>query len=94
MRACNYSLRSMLRRMRRFWAGGRQPFPYRTTEGLPVTHQEKSRSSPERFSNLAWTVSSCRLPQFNRISFRVVQAGEAAVAIRLRVKLDLDSCGS
>ena len=26
MRACNYSLRIMLPRMRRLWAGGRQPF--------------------------------------------------------------------
>ena len=59
-----------------------------------VNHQEKSRNSPERFSKLARAVSSCRLPQFNRISFRVAQAGEAAVGIRLRVNLDLDSGGS
>jgi hypothetical protein len=55
-------------------------------------HRADRRGFP--FSNLAWTVSSCRLPQFNRISFRVVQAGEAAVGIGLRVNLDLDSCGS
>ena len=40
-------------------------------------------------SNLAWTF---RLLQFDRISLRVVQAGEPAVGIRLRVNLDLDSC--
>jgi hypothetical protein len=56
--------------------------------------QEKFRNSPELFSNLAWSVSSCRLPQFDRISLRVMQAGEPAVGIRLRVNLDRDSCGS
>jgi len=45
-------------------------------------------------SNLACSVSSCRLPQFNRISFRVVQSGKPAVGIKLRVNLDLDFCGS
>ena len=33
-----------------------------------------------------------RLPQFDGISFRIVQASEAPVRIRLRVYLHLDSC--
>src|SRR6267142_3516585 len=60
--------------------------------GYPVT-QEKSRNRPELFSKLAWSGWLCRLPQFDRISLRVMQAGEPAVGIRLRVHLDLDSSG-
>src|SRR6266436_3758555 len=59
-------------------------------EGLPVT-QEKSRNSPRLFSKLAWSGWLCRLPQFDRISLRVMHAGKPAVGIRLRVNLDLDS---
>ncbi len=69
---------------RDFWLG--------ITSDLSVT-QEKSRNSPELFSKLAWSGWLCRLPQFDRISLRVMQAGEPAVGIRLRVNLDLDSCG-
>ena len=36
----------------------------------------------------------CGLPQFERISFRVMQAGEPAVGVGLGVDLDLDLCGS
>ena len=50
--------------------------------------------SIERLNNLAWSSHSSRLPQLDRISVRVMQAGETAVGIRLRVNLDRDSCGS
>ena len=60
------------------------------TAGLSLT-QEKSRSSPGLFSKLAWSGWLCRLPQFDRISLRVMHAGKPAVGIRLRVHLDLDS---
>src|ERR1700687_3721756 len=43
---------------------------------------------------LAWSSYSSRLPQLDRISLRVMQAGETAVGIRLRINLDRDSCGS
>src|ERR1700730_15437893 len=55
--------------------------------------QEKSRNSPELLCNLAFGVWNLRLPQFDRISLRVMQAGKPAVGIRLRVNLDLDSRG-
>ena len=70
---------------------GRQPFLYKIREGLPVT-QEKSRNSPELPSQLAWSVWSRSLPQFDRISLRVMHAGKPAGGIG-RVNLDLDSCG-
>ena len=54
--------------------------------------QEQSRNS-EPLCNLAFGVWNLRLPQFNRISLRVMHAGEPAVRIRLRVHLDLDSSG-
>jgi hypothetical protein len=60
------------------------------TPGCPVT-QEKSRNNPELLCNLAFGVWNLRLPQFDRISLRVMHAGKPAVGIRLRVNLDLDS---
>jgi hypothetical protein len=45
----------------------------------------------ELLCNLAFRVSNLRLPQFDRIPLRVMQAGEPAVGIRLRVNLHLDS---
>jgi hypothetical protein len=47
----------------------------------------------ELFSKLPRGGWLCRLPQFDRISLRVMHAGEPAVRIRLRVNLDLDSSG-
>jgi hypothetical protein len=52
----------------------------------------QSRNSPKLFSNLARSVWLCRLPQFDRISLRVMHAGKPAGGIG-RVNLDLDSCG-
>jgi hypothetical protein len=43
--------------------------------------------------NLAFRVWNFGLPQFDGIPLRVMQAGEPAVGIRLRVNLDLDSRG-
>ena len=59
-------------------------------EGLPVA-QEKFKNSPKVFRNLALSVWNLRLPQFDRIPLRVMQAGEPAVGIRLWVNLDRDS---
>jgi hypothetical protein len=72
---------------------GTNPTGQLVTSGLLVT-QEKSRNRPELFSKLAWGGWLCRLPQLDRISVRVVQAGEPTVGIRLRVNLDRDSSGS
>jgi len=36
IRGRNYSLRSMLERMQRFWVCCRQPLPHRITEGLRI----------------------------------------------------------
>src|SRR5580700_385245 len=60
---------------------------------LFAREQEKSRNSPELLCNLAFGVWNLRLPQFDRISLRVMHAGKPAVGIRLRVHLDLDSSG-
>ena len=76
--------------IRQFWASRRQLFPDPVMEESPVT-QEKLRNSPELFGNLAFGVWNLRLPQFDRISLRVVQASEPAVGIRLRVNVDRDS---
>jgi hypothetical protein len=57
---------------------------------LPVT-QEKSRNNPGLLCNLAFGVWNLRLPQFDRISLRVMHAGEPTVGIRLRVNLYRDS---
>jgi hypothetical protein len=73
------------------WFVGK-PEVIRLLSHLPVT-QEKSRNSPELLCDLAFGVWNLRLPQFDRISLRVMHAGEPAVGIRLRVNLDLDSCG-
>ena len=54
---------------------------------------EKFRNSPELLCNLAVSVWNLRLLQFDRISLRIMQAGEPAVGIRLRVNLDRDSRG-
>src|SRR5437879_348155 len=62
----------------------------RVMEELPIT-QEKSRNSPELLCNLAFGIWTLWLPQFDRISLRVMQASEPAVGIRLRVNLDRDS---
>jgi hypothetical protein len=43
------------------------------------------------FPDLAFRVLNLRLPQFDRIPLWVMQAGEPAVGIRLRVNLDRDS---
>ena len=56
----------------------------------PVT-QEKSKNSPRLFSKLVWSAGLCGLPQFDRISLRVMHAGKPAGGIG-RVNLDLDSC--
>ena len=61
------------------------------TSGLLVT-QEKSRNSPGLFSKLVWSAGLCGLPQFDRISLRVMHAGKPAGGIG-RVNLDLDSSG-
>src|SRR6267143_171052 len=53
--------------------------------------QEEFRNSPELFRDLAFSVWTLRLPQFDRIPLRVMQASEPAVGIRLRVNLDRDS---
>ncbi len=53
--------------------------------------QEEFRNSPELFRDLAFSVWNLRLPQFDRIPLRVMQAGEPAVGIGLRVNLDRDS---
>jgi hypothetical protein len=53
--------------------------------------QEKFRNSPELLCNLAFGVCNLRLPQFDGIPLRVMQAGEPAVGIRLRVNLYGDS---
>jgi len=58
------------------------------TYGLPVT---QFRNSPELFRDLAFSVWTRRLPQFDRISLRVMQVSKPAVGIRLRVNLDRDS---
>jgi hypothetical protein len=50
--------------------------------------------TPELSIRCSRSVSSFRLPQFDRISLGVIQAGEPAVGIRLWVNLDLDSCSS
>src|ERR1700728_4244457 len=50
------------------------------------SYHDRWGGRPERLCNL-----SPRLPQFDRISLRVMQAGEPAVGISLRVNLDLDS---
>ena len=60
--------------------------------GLLVS-REKSRNCPELFSKLVWSVGLCGLPQFDRISLRVMDAGKPSVGIRLRVNLDFDSGG-
>src|ERR1700693_5344931 len=60
------------------------------TSGWPAT-QEKSRDRPELHYNSAFSVLSLGLPQFDRISLRVMQAAEPAVGIRLWVNLDFDS---
>jgi hypothetical protein len=44
-----------------------------------------------RLGTLAFSVCNLRLPQFDGIPLRVMQAGEPAVGIRLRVNLDRDS---
>ena len=49
------------------------------------------RTVTRLFSKLVWSDWLCGLPQFDRISLRVMQAGEPAVGIRLLVNLDLDS---
>jgi len=46
--------------------------------------QEKSRNSPELLCDLAFGVWNLRLPQFDRISLRVMQAGEPAVKLARR----------
>ena|SRR6266550_4686402 len=56
-----------------------------------VARQEEFRNSPELFRNLAFSVWNLRLPQFDRIPLRVMQASEPAVGIRLRVNLNRDS---
>src|SRR5580700_4095773 len=58
---------------------------------LFAREQEKSRNSPELLCNLAFGVWNLWLPQFDRISLRVMHAGKPTVGIRLRVNLDLDS---
>ena len=65
--------------------------PSVSTSGYPVT-QEKSRNSLGLFSKLVWSAGLCGLPQFDRISLRVMHAGKPARGIG-RVNLDLDSCG-
>jgi hypothetical protein len=52
--------------------------------------QEGFRNSPELLCNLAFSVCNFRLPQFDGIPLGVMQAGEPAVRIRLRVNLDRD----
>jgi hypothetical protein len=49
------------------------------------------KNNPELHSNLAFGVWNLGLPQFDRIPFRVMQVGEAAVGIRLRINLDRDA---
>ena len=39
-----------------------------------------------------WSARCCRLPQFDRISLRIMQASKAAVGIGLWVNLDVNSC--
>jgi hypothetical protein len=56
-----------------------------------VVTQKKSRNTPKLLCNLAFGAWTLWLPQFDRISLRVMQASEPAVGIRLRVNLDLDS---
>jgi hypothetical protein len=53
--------------------------------------QGKFRNSPDRLCNLAFSIWNLRLPQFDRIPLRVMQVGEPAVGIGLRVNLDRDS---
>jgi len=60
------------------------------TSSLYAT-QKKSRNTPKLLCSLAFGVWTFWLPQFDRISLRVMQASEPAVGIRLRVNLDLDS---
>src|SRR5205807_9556267 len=67
------------------------PTAFRSQSGLPVRTQEEFRNSPELFRNLAFSVWNLRLPQFDRIPLRVMQASEPAVGIRLWVNLDSDS---
>jgi len=67
------------------------PTAFRSQSGLPVRTQEEFRNSPELFRNLAFSVWNLRLPQFDRIPLRVMQASEPAVGIRLRVNLNRDS---
>src|SRR6266705_5027362 len=58
---------------------------------MRASYKTLQKSSPELFGNLAWSFLYRRLPQFDRISLRVMQAGEPSVRVRLRVNLDHDS---
>jgi hypothetical protein len=52
-----------------------------------------SRNSSASLSDLAASVWSCRLPQFDRVSLGVMQAGKPSDAgIRFRVNLNLYPC--
>jgi hypothetical protein len=54
-----------------------------------------SRNSSASLSDLAASVWSCRLPQFDRVSLGVMQAGKPSDAgIRFRVNLNLYPCSS
>jgi hypothetical protein len=75
-------------RVRSFQVYRRQPLPW---DYFRFARQEEFRNSPELFRDLAFSVWNLRLPQFDRIPLRVMQASEPAVGIRLRVNLDRDS---
>ena len=77
-------------RLGRSLASRRQAGSNSVTFAFAAT-QEKSRNSPELLCNLAFGVWNLRLPQFDRISLRVMQAGEPTVGMGLRVNLDRDS---
>src|SRR6266487_1247985 len=73
------------------WAPSTKIFR-RYWRGLWLAGTQENRNSPELLCNLAFGVWNLRLPQFDRISLRVMHAGKPAGGIG-RVNLDLDSCG-
>ncbi len=59
--------------------------------GAGLIWPSRRANACELFRDLAFSVWNLRLPQFDRIPLRVMQASEPAVGIRLRVNLDRDS---
>jgi hypothetical protein len=69
---------------------GALPPPFRRKRLYP---NAAAQAHDKLLCNLTLGVWNLGLPQFDWISFRVMQAAKPAVGIRLRVNLDLDSRG-